>query len=55
VHRVGDEAEAGVGVEQGEGGGGERVHGGQLLRYLCYIRRCSRRGVHTQQPNAPTY
>jgi hypothetical protein len=27
VHRVGGEAEAVVGVEQGEGGGGQRVHG----------------------------
>jgi hypothetical protein len=33
VHHVGDEAEAGVLVEQGEGGGGQRVHcdGGSLL------------------------
>jgi hypothetical protein len=26
VHRVGDEAEAGAGVEQAEGGGGHRVY-----------------------------
>ena len=34
VHRVGDRAEAAAGVEQGEGGGGERVHCGDPRRRI---------------------
>jgi hypothetical protein len=46
VHGVGNEAEAAVGVEQGEGGCTERVHCGDWLRHVRErARRCSGRRI----------
>ena len=53
VHRVGDEAEAAVGVEEGEGGGGQRVRHHHIARAAWRLARAAGDGRTGAEAGVP--